>query len=113
MTDVIEFVQEHLNWIIASGVVLLMIIIGYFAEKTDFGRKKNTTPRRETVNQSVNEPTVKVADADKIEQKQNSNVAPNQKETEKAMLEKTEVIDVAAIEEKAKEEKTDDDVWQF
>ena len=33
-----EFIIDNLVWFIAGGVVILMTIIGYFAEKTDFGK---------------------------------------------------------------------------
>ncbi|MDD2434677.1 MAG: hypothetical protein PHO63_00280 [Bacilli bacterium] len=34
-----EFITENLVWVIVIGIVILMTIIGYLAEKTDFGRK--------------------------------------------------------------------------
>lgn len=33
-----EFIIDNLVWFIAGGVIILMTIIGYFAEKTDFGK---------------------------------------------------------------------------
>ncbi len=38
-----EFIVDNLVWFIAGGVVILMTIIGYFAEKTDFGKKLSTS----------------------------------------------------------------------
>lgn len=37
--DFMAFVTENYLWFIVGGIVILMIIIGYFAEKTNFGRK--------------------------------------------------------------------------
>ena len=36
-----EFIVDNLVWFIVGGVIVLMTIIGYFAEKTNFGNKKN------------------------------------------------------------------------
>jgi len=38
-----DFIIDNLVWFIAGGVVILMTIIGYFAEKTDFGKKSSST----------------------------------------------------------------------
>ena len=34
-----DFVMDNYLWFIVGGIALLMIVIGYFAEKTDFGKK--------------------------------------------------------------------------
>ena len=34
-----EFITDNLIWFIIGGIVLLMTIIGFIAEQTDFGRK--------------------------------------------------------------------------
>ena len=36
-----SFIAENYIWFIIAGFVLLMIIIGYYAEKTNFGKKKS------------------------------------------------------------------------
>lgn len=36
-----EFITDNYIWFIVGGVVILMAIIGYFADKTDFGRTKD------------------------------------------------------------------------
>lgn len=35
-----QFIVDNYIWFIVGGVVLLMAIIGYFADRTDFGRKE-------------------------------------------------------------------------
>ena len=40
MDLIIEFVTENFIWIIVGGIVILMAIVGYVADKTDFGRNK-------------------------------------------------------------------------
>lgn len=37
-----DFITENYIWFIVGGVVVLMAIIGYIADKTDFGRKGKT-----------------------------------------------------------------------
>lgn len=39
--EYLDFIADNYVWFIAGGVILLMTIIGYIAEKTDFGKKKN------------------------------------------------------------------------
>ena len=38
--EFVDFVIENYIWFILGGIVILMILIGYFAEKTQFGKKK-------------------------------------------------------------------------
>lgn len=40
MDFAIDFVSNNIVWFIVGGVVILMTIIGYLADKTDFARKK-------------------------------------------------------------------------
>ena len=47
-----EFIKENIIWFGAGGAILLMTLIGYYAEKTDFGRNKDSddtekTPKKE------------------------------------------------------------------
>ena len=41
------FVTENFPWIIAAGALILLTIIGYFAEKTDFGKKRAVSEDKE------------------------------------------------------------------
>ena len=34
-----DFIVDNYIWFIVIGVVILMAVIGYIADKTDFGRK--------------------------------------------------------------------------
>ena len=40
MDLIIEFVTENYVWVIVAGIVILMAVVGYIADKTDFGRNK-------------------------------------------------------------------------
>ena len=42
-----DFVVDNYLWFIAGGIVVLMIIIGFIAEKTDFGRKPFNQNKKE------------------------------------------------------------------
>ena len=37
-----SFITANLKWIVLAVVLLVMLIVGYVADKTDFGRKKIT-----------------------------------------------------------------------
>lgn len=49
-----DFVIENYLWFAIGAVVLLMIIIGYFAEKTNFGKKplKETKEKQDVSNEN-------------------------------------------------------------
>ncbi|MEG0408370.1 MAG: hypothetical protein RR623_05795, partial [Bacilli bacterium] len=42
-----EFITANIMWFIGGGIILLMTIIGYYAEKTDFGRRNIDKPVKE------------------------------------------------------------------
>lgn len=42
-----EFIAENYIWIILIGVVILMTLIGYIADKTDFGKNKPVKVKKE------------------------------------------------------------------
>lgn len=50
--DIVNFIGEHYIWFLIGGIVLLMTIIGYIAEKTNFGKnqfmKKEKKPEKDT-----------------------------------------------------------------
>lgn len=81
----IEFFVDNWLWFLVAGIVLLMTLIGYIAEKTDFGRKeieKKEKPKKEKKNkkeekkeqvvevekQEVVEPEVQISLATPIEE---------------------------------------------
>ena len=75
----IEFFVDNWLWFLVAGIVLLMTLIGYIAEKTDFGRKeieKKEKPKKEEIKeqvvevekQEVVEPEVQISLATPIEE---------------------------------------------
>lgn len=54
-----EFLSEYYLWFVIGGIILVMALIGYIADKTDFGRKditpKQTKNKNKTKEQNVQE----------------------------------------------------------
>lgn len=50
-----DFIVDNYFWFIVGGIVVLMIIIGYIAEQTDFGRKPFGKKKNEADNKVVAE----------------------------------------------------------
>lgn len=87
-----DFIVQNYVWFIVGGVIILMAVIGYIADKTDFGRKgkeenkiekpkkeKKAKEKKEKIKvepKGINELTQKVNEKDKIniETDQNPNV---------------------------------------
>lgn len=67
-----DFVIDNYLWFIIGGIVLIMIIIGYFAEKTNFGKKPLTKNKAEEqimeteVSEKKEEPTITEVQNEKI-----------------------------------------------
>lgn len=81
-----EFVVNNYLWFLIGGIVLLMIIIGYFAEKTNFGKiplnskKKQLDTKEEDVVTVSTEPKEeikldKIGIADALAPEENLNVS--------------------------------------
>ena len=64
-----DFIVDNYVWFIGGGIVLLMIIIGYIAEKTDFGRKPFSTKKanKEVKNEVKEETVEEVAETENTE----------------------------------------------
>lgn len=64
-----DFIIDNYLWFIVGGIVLLMIIIGFFAEKTNFGKKplrekkENKEEKVETKEHGENEEEMLANDA--------------------------------------------------
>ena len=44
-----DFIANNYVWLIVVGIIILMAVIGYFADKTDFGRKVKTEKTEKNV----------------------------------------------------------------
>lgn len=58
MEFTMDFIVDNYLWFAIGGIAILMIIIGYFAEKTDFGRKplRNKENKKEELPEENNLP---------------------------------------------------------
>ena len=55
MEQLLNFIVENYIWILIIGIVILMTIIGYIADKTDFGKEK--MKKEKTKKEKIEEPT--------------------------------------------------------
>lgn len=103
-----EFVSEYVTWFLVGGIIGLMALVGYFAEKTNFGRGGyNDKPRRKKP-----EKQTELAEVEEVGQIVTDDEIANEATSQ---LDKTEQIDVDKIADvKEKEAVSDeDDVWKF
>ena len=49
MEQLLNFIVENYIWILIIGIVILMTIIGYIADKTEFGKNKPVKEKKEKV----------------------------------------------------------------
>ena len=63
-----EFITENYIWFIIAGIIILMTIIGYIADKTDFGKKKPEKKKKEKEPKQKDEivETDEMADLDEV-----------------------------------------------
>lgn len=54
-----QFLADNYFWFILGGIIILMAIIGYIADKTDFGRNKESKPKTTKPEKKVKEKKVK------------------------------------------------------
>lgn len=57
-----DFLIDNYLWFIIGGIVLIMIVIGYFAEKTDFGRKPFDGNNNDNENNKQSEENINLAE---------------------------------------------------
>lgn len=85
-----EFISDNLVWFIVGGIVILMTIIGFIAEKTDFGRK--SFQKKEKVEKTPKEEKVK---KEKKKDKKEKNVNLETTEPIPVVQETTENVEPA------------------
>lgn len=109
-----DFIVENYVWFIVGGIVILMAIIGYFADKTDFGRRsfehkvkepKTPTPEPtldpvvEQVVEPVVEETIEEPEVVAEEKKDKKKDKKDKKKKKDKKEEKTKEDDVVNIDE--------------
>ncbi len=112
----LEFITDNVIWFIVGGVIIVMAIIGYFAEKNVFNVEKEKAGMK--VTKDDNAPVVKSVEEKSSKKKEQKKPKDENKQSD---LKETEAIDVAETtndekSEKKQEESSDnneDDVWNF
>lgn len=100
------FIQENFVWIVIGVIVILMAIVGYIADKTDFGRKtfdkkvKETKPKEEPKVEIEEEVEERIPEADSFEEEVSLANAFNEipEETSEKTEESNEEIDPSLFE---------------
>lgn len=78
-----DFLSEYYLWFVIGGIILLMALIGYIADKTDFGRKdiavKKTKPEKTKEETEIK--TVESENNDKVVEETIADVSSEQNQT--------------------------------
>lgn len=61
--EIIDFLVENYTWFILGGIVILMVLIGYFAEKTQFGKKTPEKTKKSKQSQNASKVNSKKEEA--------------------------------------------------
>lgn len=74
MGEFLDFVSNNYVWFVVGGIILLMAIIGFIAEKTDFGKKplKEKKVNKKEKEEKAKEPEVVKEPEDNVEKENNS-----------------------------------------
>lgn len=108
-----DFITENYIWFIVGAVILLMAVIGYYADKTDFGRikkEKKVKPVKEEikVEEVVEEPVEKTEEValekPKKEKKKKKDKKKKKKETEEQPNEEVDAEELVENNEEKPEE---------
>lgn len=102
-----DFIVQNYVWFIVGGIIILMAVIGYIADKTDFGRKgkeenkvekpkkeKKVKEKKEKIKvepKGITELTKEVSEKEKINV--NTNATPNSNEIKTDVKAENENID--------------------
>lgn len=105
--EYLDFVIENYIWFLVGGIVLLMTIIGYIAEKTEFGKKTNNKKEKVSVKEEIKTPVVPVVE----DAKEETRIVPEEDKTVEdtvvePALEESSLED--AVQEDMKEEPMED-----
>ncbi len=118
--SVIDFFSDNMFWLLIGFIIIVMAIIGYFAEKKVFNAEKK--PSGMKVTKEDNEPVVSEVEKKDVSKKEETSIdkkkeqktKTNPKKTEeKVDLDKTEALDFEEIKEEKKKSEKNEDVWDI
>ena len=65
MNNFVEYIATNYTWIIGISIIILLAVIGYYADKTNFGQGKQEVPKDEDA--STNEDIIPQKEAKEVE----------------------------------------------
>lgn len=93
-----DFILDNYIWFIIGGIVIIMIVIGFFAEKTDFGKKPFGGEKKKEDNSDDNQSqNFTEKDIEKLRDKRINDVLEKQKDEQ-----------IVPVEEEKQNENIDD-----
>lgn len=91
-----DFLSEYYLWFVIGGIILLMALIGYIADKTDFGRKdiavKKTKPEKTKEETEIK--TVESENNDKVVEETIADVSSTQNQTTETNSTSVDITDI-------------------
>lgn len=79
MEQILEYIVLNYTWFLGVVIVILLAIIGYYAEKTNFaqGKEKNVEDKKEPlVEQNVEEDKIEEVDEQEVKEEKTDNLNP-------------------------------------
>ena len=87
MQKLVEFIILNYTWIIAGSIIILLAVIGYYADKTNFGQGKNK-------DQEPNENDINLEQVELVEQTNDEQVVESPAELTNPVVEEAVVEEV-------------------
>lgn len=110
--EYLDFVIENYVWFLVGGIVLLMTLIGYFAEKTQFGKKKSK--KQEKIVEKVPVKSVEIPSvpeqSEEILLEQDMPMQDEEVETAEEIEEPMEDLDAIEIQEPEEKEEIEEEI---
>lgn len=88
MTQVLEYIMQYYTWFLGGAILILLAIIGYYADKTNFGQGKN--PKNDENNKDVNSTLKEEIKEESLEKVEELDVVQNDRLTDSVILEENE-----------------------
>lgn len=86
-----EFLMDNIMWFIGGALVVVLAIIGFYAEKKNFGKSKNSNEKKEPINNEIKEEIVQ-SNTETKEEVVQSNLETKDEVVENAPLKTDDVI---------------------
>lgn len=87
-----EFLMDNIMWFIGGALVVVLAIIGFYAEKKNFGKLKNSNEKKEPINNDIKEEIVQ-SNTETKEEVTQSNVEVKEEVVENTPIKIDDVIE--------------------